>query len=63
MLSLADFINVFVIEYDACENGVEVVLMQKQKPLSFLCQDVKGKNLQLSTYKKELLVLVIAIKK
>lgn len=63
MLSLLDFTKNFVVDSDACGTGVGVVLMQDQKPVAFLSQALKGKNLLLSTSEKELLALVIAIKK
>ncbi|XP_041011286.1 uncharacterized protein LOC121255061 [Juglans microcarpa x Juglans regia] len=58
-----DFTQKFVIECDACGVGVGAVLIQNHKPIAFLSQALKGKNLTLSTYEKELLALVLAIKK
>lgn len=63
VLSLPDFNQIFVIECDACGSGVGTVLMQSHKPLTFFSQTLKGKNLQLSTYEKDLLTLVITVKK
>ena len=37
--------------------------MQNQRPIAFHSQTLKGKALQLSTYEKELLALVIAVHK
>lgn len=37
--------------------------MQQGRPLSFMSQALKGKNLQLPTYEKELMAVVLAVKK
>ena len=37
--------------------------MQNQRPIAFHNQALKGKNLAFSTYEKELLALVVAMKK
>lgn len=37
--------------------------MQNKKPIAFLSQALHGKNLALSTYDKEMLALVLAVKK
>ena len=63
VLKLPDFSKPFVIECDACATGVGAVLMQDQRPLASLSQALKGINLILSTYEKELLALVLAVKK
>ncbi|XP_041009433.1 uncharacterized protein K02A2.6-like [Juglans microcarpa x Juglans regia] len=63
VLALPDFTKAFVTECDACATGVGAVLMQDQRPLAFLSQALKGKNLALSTYEKEFLALVLAVKK
>lgn len=39
------------------------MLMQDGRPLAYHGQALKGKNLHLSTYEKELLALVVAVKK
>ena len=63
ILALLDFDKPFVVECDASGRGVGSVLMQQGKPIAYHSQALKGKNLALSTYEKELLALVIAVKR
>ena len=63
VLVLPDFSQPFVIECDASSFGVEAVLMQQGRPIAFHSQPLKGKSAHLSTYEKELLALVIAVRK
>jgi hypothetical protein len=37
--------------------------MQQGRPLAYMSQTIHGKALQLSTYEKELMALVLAVKK
>jgi hypothetical protein len=63
VLGLPEFSKPFIIECDASEGGIGVVLMQFGQLLAYLSQWLKGKSLSLFTYKKELLALVMAIRK
>ena len=51
------------MERDASGLGVGVVSMQNQRLIAYRSQALKGKCLALSIYEKELLALVVAVKK
>jgi hypothetical protein len=66
VLVLPNFSKTFVIECDASDFGMGAVLMQDGRPLAYYSQALKalkGKNLFLSTYEKELVALVLSVKK
>ena len=61
VLALPDYTKPFIVESDASKLGLCVFLMQNHRPIAFHSQALKGKNLALSTYEKELLALVVAV--
>jgi len=63
VLALPDFTKPFVIECNASGTSLGVVLVQNHKPLAFHSQALKVRSLLLTTYEKELLALVTAMKK
>jgi hypothetical protein len=63
VLRLPNFSQPFMIECDASGEGLGVVLMQEGRPLTYMSQGIKGKSLHYSTYGKELLALVMAVRK
>lgn len=63
ILCLPDFSQHFVIEYDASGIGIRAVLSQNNRPIAYFSEALKGSVLQLSTYEKEMLVVVKSIRK
>jgi hypothetical protein len=63
VLLLPDFSKPLLIECDASGIRIRIVLTQDQRPIAFFCQVLKGRFLALSTYEKELVALVSAVKK
>ncbi|GMI96881.1 hypothetical protein HRI_003357400 [Hibiscus trionum] len=63
VLTLPDFNAEFSIETDASEMGVGVVLVQKGKPLAFFSRGLGVRHQGLSVYEKEMLAVLMAVKK
>lgn len=63
VLRVPDFDIAFEVETDACEIGIGAVLMQKGQPLAYISKALHGQHLLLSTYEKELLAILLAMKK
>lgn len=62
-LCLPDFSQPFVIECDASGLGIGAILTQQNQPVAYFSEALKGSTLALSTYEKEMLAIVKAIKK
>lgn len=52
VLALPDYSKPFIIETDACMNGVEAVLMHYSRPIAFLSKGLGARHMGLSTYEK-----------
>jgi hypothetical protein len=63
VLALPDFSKPFILEADASDKCIRVVLMQEGKPISFLSKSLGPKSAQLSTYEKEAMTIIEALKK
>lgn len=63
MLGLLDFSQSFTIECDASGTGIGAVLTQKDQPIAYFSEALKGTAQNLSTYDKEMLVVVKFVRK
>lgn len=63
ILALLNFTKPFIIECDAFGIKGWAILMQKGRPIACYSKGLKGRELTLSTYKKEFLAILLAIQK
>lgn len=63
VLALPDFTQPFIVETDACRDGIGAVLQQGRRPLAFISQKLSTRKQDLSTYEKEFLALIVAVTK
>jgi hypothetical protein len=63
VLKLPNFNEEFVIETDASDTGIGVVLQQQGHPIAYLSKALAPKHFILSTYEKELLAVIHALEK
>lgn len=63
VLTLPNLNLPFILETDACYNGIGAVLMQLSHPIAFISKALAPKNLGLSIYEKEFLAIIHAIEK
>lgn len=63
VLALPDFTKPFIHETDACGTFVGAVLTQGNGPIAYLSKTLGVKNITLSTYEKEFLVVLTAVDK
>lgn len=62
-MALPDFSQPFTLECDASNRGIRAVLQQHNRPIAFSSKALGPKNQAISTYEKELIAIVYAIKK
>lgn len=63
VLALPGFNLPFVVETDACDQGLGAVLMKQGRPIAFLSKALRVKNKQLLIYEKEFLALIMDVDK
>jgi len=63
VLALPNLQDQFVIETDASGSGIGAVLMQQGQPIAYVSKPLAPRHQGLSTYEKELLVLVYVVEK
>ncbi|KAJ6795221.1 Uncharacterized protein M6B38_227580 [Iris pallida] len=60
---MPNFNEEFTLECDASGGGIGAVLMQGGRPLAYLSHRLKGRSVLLSTYEREMLAILLAVKK
>ncbi|WVZ62139.1 hypothetical protein U9M48_011919 [Paspalum notatum var. saurae] len=63
VLAIPNFSQPFVVETDACADGIGAVLMQHGRPIAFLSKALGPSHSNYSIYEKEFLALIMAVDK
>jgi hypothetical protein len=63
VLAFTDFSKEFVMETDECETGIGFVLTKEGHPIAYFSKGLSVTNQKLSTYEKELLVVMMTTDK
>lgn len=63
VLAIPNFNKPFVLETDASDLGLGAVVMQENRPITYLNKPLCPKNQGMSTYEKECLAILIAMEK
>lgn len=61
--SVKHFNEEFILEYDASNTSIGVVLLQKSHPIAYISKGPMSGALDLSTYDKEILSILLATQK
>ncbi|KAL3524974.1 hypothetical protein ACH5RR_013346 [Cinchona calisaya] len=63
IIALPDFTQEFTLEINALGNGIGVVLMHKNRPISYFSKALSFKHQALSVYQKEMMATVAVVQK
>ena len=63
VLALPNFQELFTVETDACQDGIDAILMQKGQPIAYLSKALGEKHKSLSIYEKEFLALIMVVER
>ena len=63
VLRLPDYTKPFILEVNACDEGLGAVLMQDHHPIAYISKALGPRQKGLSIYEKEMLALVYAVDK
>jgi uncharacterized protein (DUF2164 family) len=63
VLAIHDYSRQFIVETDACDIGVGVVLMQAEQLVAFISKALGATHQKLSIYEKEFLPLIMVVEK
>jgi hypothetical protein len=63
VLALPDFDKPFVIETDACQDGIGAVLLQQGHPIAYMSRALGVNNQKLAIYEKEFMAIMMAVDK
>jgi hypothetical protein len=63
LLALPDFTKPFILKADASDKSIGAVLMQEGKPIAFLSKSLGTRSAEMSTYEKEAMAIIEALKK
>jgi len=63
VLALSDLSKIFSVETDASGAGIGAVLMREGHPIAFISKALGPRQQSLSTYKREMLAIIMAVHK
>ena len=63
VLALPNFSEEFIVESDASSQGIGAVLTQNGRPLAYFSKALSAKHQALLVYEKEMLAILVAVKK
>ena len=63
ILALPNFNTTFVVESDACNEGIGAVLSQARRPIAYFNKGLAPKHQVLAFYEKEMMAILATVKK